>query len=387
MLLRVALGTIGSLVGLAALFVTLWIVVPAPTTRLWILSVGATEWSLWFGLAGLLGAAVAAVALRLGSRVLGLIGIASGLIAMILAAIPPLQAARVAAREDVSISLRRFFSRSAPPPVDETHDVAYTDLTNPPLRLDVYRPKAAPTAAPLPAVVVIHGGGWNGGAKGEFRGQSRRLTAAGFVIFDIDYRLAGPELRFPTPVADVKCAIGWIKRNAASYGADPRRLALLGRSAGANLALVAGYTPGDPRLAPSCPVEDTSVKAVISFYAPVDLAWGYAHPPRPDFYDGPWHLRNYLGGTPEQLPDVYRLASPRFLVTPSSPPTLVLHGERDGIVTSRDARFLDKALAANGVPHRTILLPWATHGFDFALDGWGTQVVEPIILKFLRTYL
>src|SRR5919199_1004581 len=91
MLLRVALGTIGALLGLATFFITLWIIAPPPTTRLWLLSVAATEWSLWFGLAGLLGAAVGAVALTLGGRVLGPIGIAGGSIALVLSAIPPLQ--------------------------------------------------------------------------------------------------------------------------------------------------------------------------------------------------------------------------------------------------------------------------------------------------------
>lgn len=388
MLPRTALGTVGLLISLAALCITLWIVLPAPAAFFWMLSVAASEWSLWFGLAGLIGALIGGVVWRLGSRAMGGPAVVCGLSTLVLAAVPLISALRVAQQEEVPLSLRRYFlgveTTSA---VAELRDVVYAEVDQQPLRLDVYRPNAPARQGPMPTLVVIHGGGWNAGTKGDFPRQNRALARQGYVVFDIDYRLAGPKTRFPAPLADVKCAIGWVKRNAAMYGADPRRIGLLGRSAGAHLALLAGYTANEAALPASCAGDDTSVQAVVSFYAPVDLIYGYTHPPRPDFYDGPAHLRNFLGATPDAAPDAYKQASPRFQVRPGAPPTLVIHGGHDQIVRSIQARFLDEALQKAGVPHRLVLLPWANHGFDYAINGWGSQIVEPILLDFLRTNL
>lgn len=386
MLSRTVLGLLALLISFAALFITLWIVVPAPNRWLWMVSLGASEWSLWFGLAGVIGASLGAVVLRRGGAIIGWLSILLGIGAVVLALIPAVQAWRVASRERVSLSVgRHFLGAPAVGPVEERPGIVYAEVAGRPLALDVYRPAAG--AAALPALIVIHGGGWNAGARGEFRAQSRALAADGLVVFDVDYRLAGPEARFPAQVADVKCAIGWVKRNATTYGVDPARIGLLGRSAGGQLALLAAYTPGQPALAPSCPADDTGVQAVVSFYAPVDLAWGYAHPPRPDFYDGPEHLRTYLGGPPEQLAEAYELASPNYQVTPSGPPALILHGGHDQIVRSEQAAFMEGALREAGVPQRTVILPWAGHGFDFARNGWGSQISEPLVREFLGEHL
>jgi len=347
----------------------------------------ATERGLPFGLAGLLGALLGLIAWILGGKLLGSAAIITGLLALSLALIPAAQAFGLAAREQVSLSLVRYFFGIEPPDVKVTRDVEYTKVGSVSLRLDVYQPLSPRGEQLLPALIVVHGGGWNGGAKGEMWRQSRLFAADGMVVFDIDYRLAGPQKRFPAPVADVKCTIGWVRQNAASFGADPERIALLGRSAGAHLALLAAYTPTDSALPPSCPAAGTSVKAVVSFYAPVDLAWGYAHPPRPDFYDGPAHLRNFLGGPPDSIPEVYRLASPHLHVTSSSPPTLAIHGMHDQLVRHDQLRILQNALETAGVPHHVVVLPWGTHGFDYFRSGWGSQIVEPLILRFLRAHL
>jgi acetyl esterase/lipase len=234
---------------------------------------------------------------------------------------------------------------------------------------------------------VIHGGSWSGGAKGELPALSHALAGQGYAVFDVEYRLVGAGRRFPMQVGDVKCAIGWVKRHAATYGVAPERIALLGRSAGGQLALLAAYTADNAALPPSCSEEDSSVRAVIAYYAPVNLTWGYNNPARPDVIDGPATLRRYLGGTPAGMPETYRLASPDLHVGPASPPTLVLHGAHDRLVGVRHARFLREALEWAGVPHRVVVLPWADHGFDFFFDGWGSQITQPIMRDFLQTHL
>jgi acetyl esterase/lipase len=314
-----------------------------------------------------------------------------GLCTIILAAKPPLQALRVADQEGVPLSLTRYlFGEQTPPEALEVmQNVVYAEVDGRELHLDVYRRQQGVETDPagLPAVVVVHGGSWSGGSKGEFSAMSRTLAQNGAVVFDIEYRLASADTLFPAQIADVKCAIGWVKDNAQTYGVDPQRIALLGRSAGGQLALLAAYAPGHPLLQPSCKVRDTTVQAVISFYAPVDLAWGYDHPSRPDIINSQATLRNYLGGTPRTDANVYRLASPTEHVTSSSPPTLIIHGGFDRIVGAQHAHFMTKALERSQVPHRLLILPWANHGFDFASNGWGAQISESLIREFLQAHL
>ena len=161
--------------------------------------------------------------------------------------------------------------------------------------LDIYRPA---TAGRYPSVVQVYGGAWQRGAPGDDAAFATYLAAHGFVVFAIDYRHA-PRWQWPAQIEDVRTALGWIRAHGGEYDADVSRLALLGRSAGAHLAMLAAYEPGAP-----------AVAAVVSYYGPVDLADGYRNPPRPDPLDVRSVEEALLGGTPDQVPDRYREASP-----------------------------------------------------------------------------
>ncbi len=388
MLVRAALATAGLVMTFVALFALIWTVTPGVTYRLFQLSVGAAELSVWIGGLALVGMLFAALAPRPGSRFVPAITILAGLAALVLAAIPPAQARSVARREGVELSLRRYlFGFGKQAPLEETRDVVYAEVDGRALRLDVYRPAEHRGETPLPAIVVVHGGSWSGGAKGEFQATTQVLARAGFVVFDVDYRLAALGQHFPIQVADVKCAVGWIKRNAATHGVDPARIALLGRSAGGHIALMAAYTPGHPEIPGACEAHDTAVAAVISLYAPIDLLWSYANPSRPDIIRGPERLRNFLGGTPETIAERYRLASPHLHVGLETPPTLIVHGSRDQIVGVRQAGFLADALHRADRPHRVVVLPWANHGFDWTSRGWGSQIAQAAMGQFLAAHL
>lgn len=123
-------------------------------------------------------------------------------------------------------------------------------------------------------MVVVHGGGWRSGNRGEFPRWNAWLADKGYVVFDIDYRLSPPPSWQDAP-GDVRCAVGWVKENSGRYGVDPGRVALMGRSAGGHLALLTAYTEGTSALPAGCGVrgeqQDTSVAAVAAFYPPTDL--------------------------------------------------------------------------------------------------------------------
>jgi acetyl esterase/lipase len=301
--------------------------------------------------------------------------------------IPPVQAIRLARQRHVALDYLRYFKA----PVDTSparppKTLVYATVEGRPLSLDVYRPGPATPAAKVPAVIVVHGGGWSAGDKGEAPLASERLAGQGFAVFDIQYRLA-PQPNWKTATGDVKCAIGWVKghaREEAGIDVDPERVALLGRSAGAHLALLAAYAPDDPALAPSCDAGDTRVAAVISLYGAGDLVWAYEHPTNPRVFDMPARVASFLGGTPKAVPDRYIQLSPARRATAGAPRTLLLHGGRDQFALPGQTGLLAARLRALGVPHDVLIIPYAQHSFDFVSGGLSGQLAEHAILRFLR---
>jgi acetyl esterase/lipase len=265
--------------------------------------------------------------------------------------------------------------------------ITYAIVDGHPLALDVYKPGPATQATgKVPAVIVIHGGGWSADDKGEAPRASARLAQQGFAVFDIQYR-TDPQPNWKTATGDVKCAIGWVKRrakDAAGIDVDPDRVTLLGRSAGGHLALLAAYAPDDPALPPSCEAGDTRVASVISLYGPTDLVWGYEHPTNPRVFDMRARVSNFMGGPPSAVPDRYRLMSPAVRVTASSPRTLLLHGGHDAFIPAAHAELLAARLQALGVSHELLVVPYAQHAFDFIHGGLSGQLAEHAILQFLR---
>ena len=96
-----------------------------------------------------------------------------------------------------------------------------------------------------------------------------------------------------------------------------------------------------------------------------------------------------VGGNPhadQEIRDRYTLASPTSNVRPSTPPTLIIHGGHDQLVRPENLHFLDKSLTNANVPHETLLFPYAQHGFDYNINGWGSQVTEKVMLTFLASH-
>jgi acetyl esterase/lipase len=290
---------------------------------------------------------------------------------------PLLAAAPLFARTGTGLSLLEY-GGGAPAAVAERRELRL-EPSAPELALDLYRGRGS---SPRPLVVVVHGGSWQGGDKGEAGHVSRFLAARGFTVADLRYRLA-PRHRSPASVADVKCLLGRLRERAQELALDPRRVALLGRSAGGQIALVAAYSAGDPRLAPSCPVPDAPVQAVVSIYAPTDLAWGYENPSVPDVIHGPRSLETYLGGSPRDFAEAYRLGTPQSWLDREVPPTLLIHGEADRLVRAEHARRLARALLAARGRVELLLVPFADHGFDRRSGGIGEQLARAEILRFL----
>lgn len=110
--------------------------------------------------------------------------------------------------------------------------------------LNIYRPAAGTKGKPLPVVIWVHGGGWRNGDKDNRAGMNLCQTWAetGIVTVGLDYRLT-PSVVHPAHVEDVAAGIAWVHKNIAKHGGDPKRVFLLGHSAGAHLVALVGTAP------------------------------------------------------------------------------------------------------------------------------------------------
>jgi acetyl esterase/lipase len=372
-----------------ALLAVIWIVVPAPAYNIWLFSVAASEWSLWLGAAALVGITCSLFS-RNGN--LRLASLAVGGIAFIISLYPLFSVVSTAREENVSLSLRRYFSglwkENNSSKDDTKHFTTYTfaQVDGKDLQLDVYSPTQN-TANNGAALIVIHGGSWSAGERNDFPQWNRLFAAEGFTVFDVDYRLAQPN--YLTATGDVKCAVKWVKKNAVKFKISPDRIALLGRSAGGHLALLAAYSAGDARLPASCSETGASenVRAVVSIYAPTDLPWAYDHPANQRVIDGPATLSRFLGGSPresDEMRERYILASPASHIVSNTPPTLLIHGGQDQLVRLENMNLLADKLKEANAAHKTLFISYAQHGFDYNFNGWGAQISESAILDFLR---
>lgn len=348
------------------------------------LAISAYSFNLYLLVPALLGGLLARWGWRTGRRRRSLVAATLSLLLIAGVAVPSWRLSRSAASYDVSLSLPAYFSGpdggASAPAATETY--ATVDGTG--LQVDVWQP-AAGTAGPRPALIYVFGGGWVSGDRRQMPAYFQWLTSQGLTVFAIDYRLAGPgRPAWDKAAGDVKCAVGWVRLNAARHGIDPDRIVLSGNSAGGNLAMLAAYTAGDDRVPASCAAADTSVRAVVEFYGPADLTAAYQEADTDYTADS---LETYLGGTPADHADRYRRNSPVTYVRPGLPPTLILHGARDSVVPAAQATDLADRLTAAGVPNAVVMLPATEHSFDGLYGGFATQISRAAITRFLTRYV
>ena len=384
------LNVLAVLLTSVALLSVIWIIIPAPDYRVWLFSVAVGEWSLWFSALALigmiLGLIVRAVVEKNKLRVASLI-ISS--IAFIISLYPLFSTLPIASEQAASFSFKRYFSgfNSSKTQTHNFTTYTYSQIDGKDLQMDVYSPRNE-TANNGASVIVVHGGSWNGGTRGDFPQWNGWLAENGFTVFDVDYRLA-PQPNYLTATGDVKCALRWVKKHAAEFKISPERIGLLGRSAGAHLALLAAYSADDAHLPATCADKETNenIRAVVSFYAPIDLLWSYDNPANLFVINGPATLARFLGGSPHESAEIrerFVLASPTAHVKENTPPTLLIHGGQDQLVRNENMTRLAEKLKTAEVSHKTLFIAYAQHGFDYNFNGFGSQISQAAILEFLH---
>jgi acetyl esterase/lipase len=385
-----------AVLGLVGLGLSLWIVLPAPIFALLPLSVGMPE--IGTGLA-----IVNAAILILGWGVFNSVGwsrspwgyLLLGTIAfsLVLSLLPLLQfypthrqIERTMARElgdrylDLIPPAAMAKMRSQPfnivdtwrgiplPPVRTSRRIQFANPDNIPLYINIYRPIVV---GKYPTIVSIYGGAWQRGKPDDDEKFNRYIASQGYVVWAIDYRHA-PAYRFPVQLEDVRTALAFIQRHPAAAEADFQRLAIMGRSAGSQLAMLAAFV--DPIV---------PVRAIVGYYGPVNLKAGYYDVPVPDPIETRSTLETYLGGNPQQLPELYDRASPINAVRENLPPSLLIYGKKDCIVPAKFGKKLADRLRSTGNKTIFIEIPWADHAFDAVFSGISNQLAIYHTERFL----
>jgi alpha-L-fucosidase 2 len=199
------------------------------------------------------------------------------------------------------------------------------------LQMDAFVPK---TPGPHPGIIIVHGGAWvRGDRRVDVQPLFRPLEDAGFAWFSISYRLAKEATQIGAGVQDVKQAVRYVREHAAEFDVDPDRIALVGESAGAQLASMAALST------------DCNVRAVVAFYSPSDLV-SLAK----ESHFIPEGVRRQIRGTPWEalvLAGLQEL-SPINHVRAGMPPFLLIHGTSDPLVPFEQSEHMCTAIRAAG---------------------------------------
>lgn len=254
-------------------------------------------------------------------------------------------------------------------------NITYGKAGDTELKLDLARPEGD---GPFPAIVFIHGGGWYQGNRQGYRGQIQEAAKRGYVASTISYRLmkfdeskketttATPI--FPAQIHDAKAAIRWVRANAEKYHVDPNRIGVTGGSAGGHLSLLVGLTDPSSNLEGDSgnPDQSSRVQAVVNVFGPTDMAFCY------EKSSVAWIFRLFMGGTPSEVPETYKAASPITYVSKDDPPVLTLHGDKDALVPVEQARALDEKVKSVGASHTLIMFEGQGHGFggEYNKNAW-----------------
>ena len=380
------------ILSLLGCFLSVWIIFPAPTWTLLPLGVGAPEISPWL-------IAINAIALILALWVsqswLSNLILVCSLLGLILSLLPLVQLPATNQQftgemeqvlgtdylKDIPEEIKNLM-RSKPmaiadvfrgiprPKVRIDRGIVFASPDGVDLKLNTYRPLAT---GKYPTLIIIYGGAWREGTPDSYEQFSCYMAAQNYTVIAIDYRHA-PQYKFPAQLEDVETALQYIQKQAIALEVDTDKMAIMGRSAGGHLATLAAYKQ-----------DAISFRAVISYYSPVNLTAGYYDPPVPDPIDIHTVLENFLGGTPQEQPELYRQASPINYLRPNLPPSLLIYAGRDHLVQAKFGRRLYDKLIATDNAAVYLEIPWAEHAFDAVFFGISNQLALYYTERFLAS--
>ena len=233
-------------------------------------------------------------------------------------------------------------------PYKVTSDIEYSAPGGESLKLDAHIPEGK---GPFPAVILVHGGGWTAGHKtvNFVTALFPVLDQTGMAWFTIDYRLA-PKHPYPAARVDVEAAVAWVKKNAKQYHVNPKKIVLMGESAGGHLVNLVGAK------------NDVGVAGVVCFYGPIDMdmfvARKFDGKPMDRNIQGFFLIDKYDAAAKAKLSE----ASPHTYLSKKTPPFLVIHGTEDAAVPYEQAKLHVELFRKHGIPVELITVQDGVHG-------------------------
>ena len=251
-------------------------------------------------------------------------------------------------------------------------DVEYAQVNGISLRLDACLPNSP---VKTPAVIIVHGGGWvRGDRRIDVQPLFEPLSQAGLAWFSISYRLATDVTRFGVAIDDVQSAVRYVKAHADEYNIDPNRIALIGESAGGQLAAMAVLRGGT----------DVAVKAVVAIYTPTDLVSLVKN----SRYV-PTQMQNAIKGSPWEsfiLAGLSQL-SPIENVRRDMPPFLFIHGTSDMLVPFEQSKQMCERMRKLGASCELYPVEGAGHGIRWWDSSRTSTVFKRVMVPWLQRQL
>ncbi|HZU86833.1 MAG TPA: alpha/beta hydrolase, partial [Anaerolineaceae bacterium] len=268
-------------------------------------------------------------------------------------------------------------------------DLAYATLSSA-QKLDLYVPQGS---GPFPVVIMVHGGGFMMGDKGDGAGLAGvdQLLAAGYAVASINYRLSG-EAQYPAQIYDAKAAVRFLRANAAQYNLDAEKFGAWGASAGGNLVSLLGTTCGVAELEGAelgNAGQSSCVQAVVDWFGPIDFLKmdeqfsGTSCPA--DHNDASSPESQLVGAAIQTVPDLVATTNPMNYITADDAPFLIQNGTADcNIPPAQNKDLADALSAVIGADKVTyISIEGAGHGGS----QFSTDANLQFVIDFLNTYL
>lgn len=258
-------------------------------------------------------------------------------------------------------------------------DVEYARIGAQVLMLDLHLP---PGRARAPLIVWVHGGAWRSGSRKSM--PLGKLVEDGYAVASVDYRLS-TEAKFPAQIHDLKAAVRFLREHGGRWRSPTTQILVAGDSAGGHLAALVGVSNGSAALEGEIGddrSQSSEVQGIISFYGASDLTTILQQSTPHGLGVRVPALELLLGGQPDVVPELARLASPVFHVDKSDPPLLLLHGDQDPQMPVNQALELLGAYECVKAPVQLEVVHGAAHG--------GAMFYAPerldVVRKFLRKH-
>jgi acetyl esterase/lipase len=239
-------------------------------------------------------------------------------------------------------------------------DVVYATVEGKDLALDIYLPAGVATP---PLLVWVHGGAWRSGTKASV---PMAFIDNGFATASLDFRQS-TDARFPAQVHDIKAAIRFLRAKAGEFGYRVDRIAIGGSSSGGHLAALVGVTNGDKELegtVGTCLQQSSSVNAILDYYGASNLMTILSQSTPHGLSVREPALDLLIGGRPDKVEALAKLASPVNHVDKDDPPLLLIHGDQDPQMPINQAHELQGAYERLGLDVQFDVVHGGAHGGD-----------------------